>query len=463
MSKIANQVAAVKSRVLLVSSEPIAPRMAGPAIRSVELAGVLWRRGHEPIVAAPGVDQETPATGFPLVRFEKERAALVIGPLLRDVDVVLIHGHALFEFPFIGNTNRPVVVDLYDPVMFESLELDAGSSLPRRQFAARTQVAILRSLLRRGDFFLCASERQRDLWLGALIVTGRVNAITVQGDTALRALIDVVPFGIPATPPRRRVSDLPRLKGVGPIRQSDKVILWGGGIWDWLDPLTLIRAFTQVAAKREDVHLVFLGTSPPGRSAPAMRMDSRARSLAESVGLAGSRIHFRDGWIPYAERGAALLDGDLGVTMHTQHLEARFAFRTRVLDYVWAQLPVVCTQGDVIAELVDREGLGITVPERDDAALATALERMLNDTAFVAECRKRLQVIAPRFVWDEVAKPLVRFCESPRVAADRRWGGMQDLRHRGGVIGRRAMELLHEGGLRALTLQVWRRLWLCRR
>lgn len=452
----------VKSRVLVISSEPLGPRLAGPAIRALELAGVLQRTGHTPIVAAPEVDPETPATGFRLVRFERQRPAPVIAPLLNDADVVLLHPHALFEFPFIGRTPRPVALDLYDPVLFESLELDAQHSIARRDLAARTQVAILRNLLRRGDFFLCGSERQRDLWLGGLMMAGRVNAMTVENDRSLRQLIDVVPFGIPATPPRPTARQ-PRLKGQGPIRQSDKVILWGGGIWDWLDPLTLIRAFARIARARDDVHLVFLSTTRPDQRPPVMRMVSESTSLATSLGLAGTRIHFRGSWVPYAERGALLLDADVGVTTHRSHLESRFAFRTRVLDYVWAGLPVVCTRGDVLADLVEHEGLGMTVREDDEGALATALERMLGDATFVAACRQRMQSIARLLCWDEVARPFVHFCESPHVAADRRHSGARGVRHRTATLTTRAVELLREGGPRALALQAWRRFWLyCR-
>lgn len=450
----------MKSRVLLISSEPIGPRLAGPAIRVLELGGVLGRTGHQPIVAAPEVHHGAPAVGFPIVRFEKTRAGRVILPLLREVDVVVVPPHALFEFPFIRRAKLPIIVDLYDPVLFESVALDTWRSSPRRQLSARTQVAILRALLRRGDLFLCASERQRDLWLGAAVIAGRVDAVLVQDGAALRGLIEVVPFGIPALPPRRPAATPPALKGVGPIRQSDKVILWGGGIWDWLDPLTLIRAFARIAATRDDAHLVFLGTTPPNESGPAMRNVSATRSLAASLGLAGRRIHFREGWVPYAERGSLLLEADIGVTTHTQHLEARFAFRTRVLDYVWAGLPVVCTRGDVIAELVASEGLGISVPEGDEVALAEALERMLTDEIFVAACRGHLREIAPRLRWDEVAKPLVTFCESPRMAPDRGRYGLRGFWHRGGALASRAMELLRDGGPRALALQAWRRLWL---
>ncbi len=35
----------------------------------------------------------------------------------------------------------------------------------------------------------------------------------------------------------------PAIKGVVPgIGPDDKVILWGGGIYNWFDPLTLLRA-----------------------------------------------------------------------------------------------------------------------------------------------------------------------------------------------------------------------------
>ena len=291
-------------------------------------------------------------------------------------------------------------------------------------------------------------------------MAGRVAAILTPTSTEPGGVFEVVPFGIPAVSPRASPTTTSPLKGAGAIGHSDKVILWGGGMWEWLDPLTLVRAFARVAARRDDVHLAFLGTTPPNDPAPAARMLSETRALAASLGLAARRIHFREGWVPYAERGAALLEADVGVSAHRQHLEARFAFRTRVLDYVWAGLPIVCTRGDVVAELVERERLGIAVPERDEVVLAAALERMLVDDAFVAACRDGLRQIAPRLRWDEVAKPLVRFCESPRIAPDRGRRDVRALFDHGSVRAGRARELLLEGGPRALARQIWRRLRL---
>src|SRR5262249_32184893 len=118
------------------------------------------------------------------------------------------------------------------------------------------------------DAFVCASEAQRDLWLGALLQLGRVNHERFAADPALRDLIDVVPFGIDHVPPQH---DEPVLKGVLPgIGRSDRVPLWPAGIWTWFDPLTVIDAVAQVARTRDDVRLVFLGMQHPNPHVPAM-------------------------------------------------------------------------------------------------------------------------------------------------------------------------------------------------
>ena len=89
-------------------------------------------------------------------------------------------------------------------------------------------------------------------------------------------------------------------------------------------------------------------------------------------------MRFNDGWVPYEERGAWLLQADCAVAAHRDHLETRFSHRTRLLDCLWAGLPIVCTRGDELAERIARDGLGEAVPPADPAALAAALARVLD-------------------------------------------------------------------------------------
>jgi glycosyltransferase involved in cell wall biosynthesis len=132
-------------------------------------------------------------------------------------------------------------------------------------------VDVLRRAALAGDFFICASERQRDYWLGLLDVCGRTNAHTYLADPTLRTLIDVVPFGLRADELPR--ASAPAIKGVVPgIAREDRVILWGGGLWEWLDPLTLIRAVARIEAQHPDVRLVFFSARHPNPAVPDMPM-----------------------------------------------------------------------------------------------------------------------------------------------------------------------------------------------
>src|SRR5690606_21779831 len=104
---------------------------------------------------------------------------------------------------------------------------------------------------------------------------------------------------------------------------------------------------------------------------------------------------------------------------HVPHLETRYSFRTRMLDYLWARLPIVCTEGDYFGDLVRAEGLGRAVPPRDPAALADALATLLDDPASAAEARAALARVAAGWPGSAAGEPLRRFCDSPRFAADR--------------------------------------------
>jgi len=89
-----------------------------------------------------------------------------------------------------------------------------------------------------------------------------------------------------------------------------------------------------------------------------------------------------------------------------------------VLDYLWATLPTVTTNGDSLADLIERKGLGLTVPPEDADALADALFALLDDKARAEACRENIREIVPELVWAETLRPLVEFCRAPRRAPD---------------------------------------------
>ena len=360
-----------------------------------------------------------------------------------------------------------LVIDLYDPVHLEQLEQLADRPAMERHATLDLTVRVLNEQLLRGDFFLCASEEQRHLWLGQLSAFGRLNPENYDRDPSLRRLIALCPFGLSSEPP---IADRPAIKGVvAGIGPDDKVVLWAGGVYNWFDPLTAIVAVDRLRRTHDDVRLFFLGMAHPNPDVPMMRMAVRARELARELGLTDRYVFFNEGWVDYADRQRYLLDADVGISTHLQHVETTFSFRTRILDYLWAGLPIVATGGDMFGELVHTERLGVRVDEQDIAGVTEALRRTLYDGEFAAAATANVARVRDRFRWDRALAPLVAFCAAAERAADvgtdtRRFARRPMLpASRLGRDATRAWTLWREGGPALVTTQMSARLRRLRR
>jgi glycosyltransferase involved in cell wall biosynthesis len=270
--------------------------------------------------------------------------------------------------------------------------------------------------IRSADFIICASEKQRDFWLGWLAALGRINPYTHQNDPSLAKLIDVVPFGLPKTAP---TSDKRVLKGVyKTIDEDDKIILWGGGLWDWLDPQTLIKAVAAITPQHPKVKLFFMGIKSPNPSTAKMNTTTQAIALSRELGVYEKSVFFND-WVPYQERHNYLLEADIGVSLHRNHIETRFSFRTRLLDYIWASLPILATEGDIFSEEIKKHRLGQVVKGEDVADVRRALLELLEIPNPHQHYQSHFDQIRSQYEWEAVTRPLINFCEAPYIAADK--------------------------------------------
>jgi glycosyltransferase involved in cell wall biosynthesis len=398
------------SRVLVVTADSLGQRMAGPAIRAFEIAKALSKYTEVRLVSTTfssltHPDFEVTHASYAEVRAHEHWA-----------DVIVFQGHLLASMPWIKKTKTVIVADIYDPMHLEQLE--QGKHLPEaeRFTESAAVVGVLNDQIERADFMVCASDKQRDFWLGQLAAVGRINPATYDEDASLRSLLDVVPFGVEDEPPVQKAHGIRGV--VDGIGMDDKIIIWGGGIYNWFDPLTLVTAVHRLSLRRPDVRLFFLGVKHPNPDVPTMKMAYQARQLAEELGLLDRIVFFNEGWVPYNERANYLLDADVGVSTHLDHLETAYSFRTRILDYLWTSLPIVSTAGDTFADIVTTHRLGRVVPPEDVDALEKALESLLYDDAERAETATRVGEFAQTMKWATVLKPLIEFCRAPRRATD---------------------------------------------
>jgi glycosyltransferase involved in cell wall biosynthesis len=395
--------------ILIISNTWVGEQMAGPGIRYFHLARVLSQE-FPVILAAPGHHKEDrliEGASLEVASCSIEQPEM-LKPYIQQARAILAPALMVPWLLQIDTMLPPLIVDGYAPWAIEALFLPGIEEKELQKNLTKAYLA--------GDFFICASERQRDWWLGILSALGRVNSHNLREDPSLRRLVDVVPFGLPAERPQ---TYQPVIKGIWPgISKDDKIILWGGGLWRWMDPFTAIRAMERVYHSRQDVRLLFLGIRST-RLEGFPTLEEEAIRMAQESGLLGQAVFFGE-WVPYADWPGVLLESDVAITLHPDTLEARLAFRSRVLDYIWAGIPVVATRGDVTAELVEKYGLGKLVDYEDEVSVAEAilelLERPRETLVDRFECARR------ELTWEKAAQPLIEFCRAPHYAADRMKG-----------------------------------------
>ena len=403
-------------RILIICRGYLGAHMSAPGIRATAQARVLAEHvpGARVTLAGTNIDFDQPEDGAYRVTRWSARNIL---QLVAGHDIIIasmLPPHVAGFFPW-----KRFVVDLFSQYAMEWMEVGMQhyEGAHRRAWVERTR-AVLGMQLTFADFVLTCNERQRDSCVGMMVSLGLVSPRVYDEDTTLRRYIDSAPHGIrpelpePAEPVLRGVRE-----GFAP---GDRVIIWNGGIIQWYDPATLLEALRILG--RDDIKLLFLGASYPGikELGKGVRFQD-AKAIAARNGQLGRTVFFEEGWVSHEQAKRYVLEADISVCCYFDNLETRYSHRTRFVDLIWAELPFICTHGDVLAEEVAENTWGIVVPEEDPQALAAAITRLLDDREFHARCKANLAAARPALQWDRTMEPLVRFCRQPAGPLSPKW------------------------------------------
>ncbi|MCW2922232.1 MAG: gtuS2-22 [Thermoleophilia bacterium] len=412
-------------RVLVVANEQVAERMAGPAIRSLNLARQLADRGASVTLAMPaapsglldqldGIDDATFDT--PSARRFRE---------LADAhDVVVTQPQRVDVMRGLSRARARIVYDLYVPSFVEriaQLGTEPGDERLKRRLLERDRLEYA-TALQLGDAFVCASERQRDHWLGALGQAGRLDLHLLERDPRADALVGVVPFGVADQAPEPLTVD-----AAGAIRgtlvpEDSIVLLWTGGLWNWFDPVVVVEGLAKARETEPRLRLVVMGMHHPEAHWEEQDASRRMREHAAELGLLDGDdpgVVLCDTWIPYLERHRYLLDADAGVSAHHDTLETRFSFRTRFLDHLWTGLPTLTTPGGELADAMVQCGAALPVDEGDAEAWRIALLKLAGDPDLRAQMSVAARELAPTYYWSRVSDPLVDLVAATQPGAPR--------------------------------------------
>lgn len=361
--------------------------MAGPAIRCWEFAKELSKYHHVTILS-----QHASSLQYPDFKI-KTRKCKGFLQSIKEADLII----AQFLPPTLAALAKfygvRLILDAYCPITLEAYEFFKNDSPAKHRRMINKALEEQLYLFHLADGIICASERQKDLWMGLMLASGKLNS-----------QIEVVPFGLDPKP-------IPEKNGPGPreifqLGPNDKILIWGGSISNWFDPSTLVKAMSLVNKERNDIKLVFLGVKHPNPLIPEMAAAVHAIELSKQLDLFNKNVFFNFAWTPYASRHNFLRESAIGISIHGNHLETRYSFRTRILDYLWAGLPIISTEGDFFAELTGRKELGILVPYYDERAIAKAIIQLVDDKQLREKYQANVESLKAEYQWDRLIKPL---------------------------------------------------------
>lgn len=399
-----------KITIGLISNDKIGKQMAGPGVRYWELAKCLSSRGNLKVVLFTPGPCDLSAAGVKIISYRTKKQSSVLKHL-SGIDVVIVQSLTPWVLRGVRARGIKYIADLYDPVPVEILEYFRFASPATQKYSFRYAVVELLNQLYYADHILYATEAQKDLYLGLMMSYGIIRPAEYYKDQNLSRFMTLAPFGISRSPLKATDAAVPA-RQFPSLRPTDKLVYWGGGIWNWFDPLTVIKAIEKLSRKRSDIKLLFLGTRHPNPNIAMETMCLKAVDYAKKHNLIDRFVYFNFGWVPYEQRVNYLSRANIGVSAHFDNLETRYSFRTRVLDYLWAGIPIITTQGDAMAKLVSRHKLGEVVGYEDVSGMAKVIERLADNKALSSQIKANISRVKPKFYWDKICGDIANIIEN---------------------------------------------------
>ncbi len=397
-----------KSKIAVFASEPVTGRIGGLGIRQLEIARVLARFFDVRLLTPYEITDHKET--FPIKKISYEYPN-TLETHVRWADSIYAHHPSVASYAKKYKTS--VAVDLLVHEYFESLEREPLEKMERREKSVHFSNSVLNlsRQLAMGDFFACPSERSRDYYLGALTLMGKLDPEVYLNDPEFKSIVDVVPFGMPSGNPKKGKRFF---RGILPgVKENDFIILWGGTLANWYDVETPLRAMKRISQLHPEIKLIFTGFANPMQTKPTETYIN-SEKLAKKLKLLDKSVFFHKEWIPYESRQYYLTECDAGIVTFSDHIENRFSQRIRLLDYIWAGLPVLTNPGNVLGDWIQEDELGEAVSFGDDKTLAKVIVSWAKSPQKIIQMKEGMSSAKKSLSWEKVCRPLIQFFQNPK-------------------------------------------------
>lgn len=293
--------------------------------------------------------------------------------------------------------DQQLILDCYVPIYVEASARESDN-LTREYHDFHNEVGRFAHALRRGDLFLCASEQQKKFYQGVLSAVGRVNPATYNED-----LILIVPYGIYREAPVAKSMPITDLIGRGTAKTYKK-LLWFGGIYPWFDLKNLVSAVIK-ANDQVPTKLIIVGAKNPFNTHPDFlrKYDELVDFIKDNNAENDVILH---DWASFNDRADWYLDSDAVIVINKPGPENELAWRTRLVDFTWANLPIITNGGDPLGERLIAMGAAERLSGLEPEDISSDLKRLFKNDKHLHNLQEKLIYVRTDLYWDVVTKPL---------------------------------------------------------
>lgn len=276
-----------------------------------------------------------------------------------------------------------------------------------------TTVAFMHQVLQAGDVFSGCGEPQRHAMVGQLAMVGRLNRHTF-GYEFVRDILPGAPPPMNGHLERTDDNNRATLHRYG-ITDEDFVVLWCGGYNAWTDVSTLFTGLELAMAKEPRVHYLSVGANSYHAA------DNVYDQLLNMISQSSYRERFHMlGWRPWGEIAGFYAASDVGLNIDAYHYETVYGTRTRLVEMMAAELPVITTLGSELSYRLQELGAGLTFEIGDAHRLKQHILDVADDPYLRRKITKRASSCArDAFSFANTTAPLREWVRAPRRAPDR--------------------------------------------
>jgi glycosyltransferase involved in cell wall biosynthesis len=296
--------------------------------------------------------------------------------------------------PFLGRVKHkiPTVLDYVGAGLLEEYATRGYIPLPLLQLKIKSFWL--------GDFFLTAGERERYYLLGLLAASKKLSYENCEHRSSL---IHVIPMTPPTAPPISTKTELEK-------KPDELVLLVAGAFLPWYDYKTFFEALRILISNGEkNFRVLIMGGNP---------RDPKFEATVKRFGCVKEieeRIIFT-GLVPFKQRANYYLTADIAVNIPSVTVEDELSVRTRVVDYLWANLPILSPATDEYSSTIVKSGGGFCYQAQNPKSLSNQISFLIKDKEKLAFAKSKLpDILLTKFNIDNYLSELNHFIENPFV------------------------------------------------